>query len=479
MIIRSTPGLATDFAISRLNQQSGQLQQLQQQLSTGSRLNRPSDDPLAVRRSLLQQDRISRLDAAISAVQGTRSRLNQAHVQLRDAQQIFVRAREIALSARQATDESERRIFADEVQGLIDQLFSIANASDESGYLFSGKETGTQPFALSESGKDVVYSGSSESVQLLLAGEADRATLAPGDQIFLASDRQETLIIGDTGIQSGSGVDTASGTLRLEVAHTSTSYSTGGVAPGTSSAGGDTVVGALGTNTLQINDTSGTGASGTISLNGGAEFTFTSADTDLQVIGPSGEVVYVDTTSITPGFSGTVDILASGTVSVDGGTTTTAIDFSTNQQIVDPATGDVIYLDTSTVRRTGTDDIEFVGTANAFTALIELRDELRNGDSRSAAEYQDALGRRLGEIERVQSQLLDELGIQSVAIENLDRLIERSEDLRLEQQAAYAETADADFAAATLNLQQLLNLQQFTMAAVSRLTQPSLLQFLN
>ncbi len=222
MTIRSTPGLTTDFAISRLNQTAYRLQQAQEQLSTGKRLHRPSDDPLAVRHSLLQKDRISRLEASIEATQHTRSRLNQAHVELRDAHQLFVRAREIALSASQATDESERKIFAQEAEGLLNQLINITNASDEVGFLFSGTDTRTKPFELDASSSSVTYSGTPYATQLHLAGDADRAALAPGDRIFLSTSRQDTVVVGHTGIGAGPGIDTAVGVLSLEVVHTST-----------------------------------------------------------------------------------------------------------------------------------------------------------------------------------------------------------------------------------------------------------------
>ena len=479
MTIRSTPGLTTQFAISRLNAQSAQLQQTQQQLSSGNRLHRPSDDPLAMRHSLLQEDRISRLEANIEATQHTQSRLSQAHVQLREAHQLFVRAREIGLSARQATDSSEQRIFAAEVEGLIVQLVNISNSADEAGVLFGGTETRQQPFHLDEASGRVTYSGTPFETQLHLAGDADRAALAPGDRIFMTTLRDDSIVVGGTGISAGPGVDTATGLRSLEVVHTSTSYLSGGVTAGTSSSFGDTIVGAAGTHTLQINDTSGTGASGTISLNGGGQFAYTSADTDLQLVGPHGEVVYVDTTAITAGFNGTVDIQADGTLSIDGGATTTAIAFSGNQQITDSIDGSVVHLNTIGVRNTGTDTVEFPGTSNAFTALIELRDELLAGSSQPADQHQDALGRRLTEIERVEAHLLDEVGAQSVSLENLGRLVARTEDLKLEQVAAHALTADADLAAAALKLQELLNLQQFTMAAVSQLLQPNLLQFLS
>ena len=87
-------------------------------------------------------------------------------------------------------------------------------------------------------------------------------------------------------------------------------------------------MGAIGTHSLQIDDTSGTGASGTISHNGDRPFNFTSADPDLQLFGPQREAVYVNTITITAGFSGRVDILAVGTVSLDGRASTAPINLT-------------------------------------------------------------------------------------------------------------------------------------------------------
>ena len=478
MNIRPTPQQNSNFAISQLQQQSAQLLKVQEQLSTGVRLHRPSDDPLAMRNSLIQQDRISRLDTYLESVSHAESRLSQAHVQLRSASSLFVQAKEIGLNARQATGQAERDAYASELDGILDQLVSIANAQDETGYLFSGTATRTRPFDLSADGSGVVYAGTPVATELYLSDDVQRNTLAPGNQIFLGSLRESTVIVGDTGVSTGLGVDTARGLRSLDVVHTGTTYSTGGIAAGTSSAGGDTIIGATGTHTLQINDTSGTGASGTVSLDGGPTFAFTSADTDLQLIGPLGEIVYVDTTAITAGFNGSVDITANGTVSIDGGATSTAIDFTANQQIVDSRDDSVVHLDSSTVWVSGTDRVELPGTSNAFQTLIGLRDELRNLDGRSDKQLSDALGFRIDEVERMGDHLLNELGVQSVSLEQLSNLHTRTEDSRIDHLVAHGNTTNADLAAVAVELQELLNLQQFTMATVGQLMQPNLLQFL-
>ena len=124
---------------------------------------------------------------------------------------------------------------------------------------------------------------------------------------------------------------------------------------------------------LNINDTSGTGASGTVSLNGGPTVAFTNTDTDLSVTGPLGETVFINTTAITPGFNGNVDITAAGTLSTDAGTSETVINFSANQIVTNNQTGQVTNIDSSAIRRVGVALAWALDTRHREVAMKNLR----------------------------------------------------------------------------------------------------------
>ncbi|MEZ6061514.1 MAG: flagellar hook-associated protein FlgL [Planctomycetaceae bacterium] len=203
MLFRVTQGQSAAIALRHLQQQTADLQKTQQQLSTGLRLQRPSDDPIAVRKSLIQQDGLSRLESQLAAMQHAESRLSQAHVQLREAHQLYVRARELALSARQSLDSSERDVFAAEVQGILDQLVSVANSTDESGFLFSGTATDIRPFTVSNDGTGVTYNGTPSATSLYLSNDITRDSLVSGDRIFQPASRQPSVIEGTTGAAIG------------------------------------------------------------------------------------------------------------------------------------------------------------------------------------------------------------------------------------------------------------------------------------
>ena len=480
MLYRVTQSQMASTAREYLAKQSSELFRAQLQISSGLKIQRPADDPSGMRRSLIQRDRVERLESHVSSIKHVQSRLEQAHVHLREANTLLTRAREISLQAPQTTDDSEVRVLVTELNGILEQLDSVANSSDESGYLFSGTAANNRPFPnLTSTSGQLNYSGAPQKTQLLLSGDAARDALLPGDLVFQPVSREPTLLIGTTGAKTGTGTDTATGTRELIVSHSLTTYAAGsGVTAGTGSAAGDTIIGSAGTHRLQIVDTSGTGASGTVSLDGGDPVSFTNSDTNLVVQGPGGDRVTVDTSSITAGFSGSVDITATGTMSIDGGMSSAAISFAANESVTDSRDGSVFNVDSTSVTRTGIDHVEFPGTTDIFSAVRALRDDLLNTRGLENSALAESFSRRQIDINRIQNHVLDVVGMQSVSMEQLDRLKTRTDDLTLAERIEYSDTVSADVSAAVLRLQELTNLQQFTMASIGRLLTPSLLNYL-
>ena len=484
MALRVTQSQMAITARSYFAKQTSELYKIQQQISSGLRFQRPSEDPASLRRSLIQKDRVQRFETHETSIQHVKSRLQQSEVYLTDANDILTRAKEVALQAPQTTDDGERQVLARELNGILEQLISVANSRDESGYLFSGTAADKEPFpgltatSGTSSGK-VTYAGTSATTQLHLAGDVSRQAMIPGDVIFQSTGREQTVLIGRSGTAAGSGTDTATGVRQLLITHTGTTYSPGsGVAAGTGSVGGDTILGSAGAHRLQIVDTSGTGTFGTISLDGGEPVSFTNSNTNLEVISALGDRVYLDTTGISPGFNGTVDLTGDGTMSIDGGQTSTAITFAASQTITDSRDGSVVYLNSSGTLRTGTDQLEFPGTNDIFNTIRALRDDILNTRNLQPQDLQASLNRRVGDIERTQEHLLDVVGIQAVSMQQIERLEARTGDLKLSEQQEYSDTTSADMSEAVIRLQELNNLQQFTMAAVGQLLTPNLLNYI-
>jgi flagellar hook-associated protein 3 FlgL len=461
-----------------LQKQTSSLAKLQIQLASGKAIVNPSDNPTGTRQILLHNATLGKLESRVSTIQTVRNWLTHSETQLTDAQDILVRAREIALQGRQSTDVTERRNLSAELDTMLERLVSIANTKNEGLYLYGGNQSGTQPYSI-ENGR-VFYQGSDTAVSVPSGDGVELPMLYTGTEVFGAPDRGETIVVGITGLKAGSGTDTGVGQSEVTVRHVATTFAgASGIQTGASSGTFDTIIGPVGSHTLTIRDTSGTGASGTISLNDGPEVAFTSSDQNLKVIGNNGEVIYVDTQNITAGFNGTINVGASGTLSSDGGATETPINFASQVQLTNSQTGEITYLDTSAVRRAGVANVEYTGTADAFSALTELRDALLNENSIGSEAWQGVMTRRIGDIERLQDHLYDVRGAQAVSQQQLNQLQERTEDLQLETKQNIADIENVDLTDVVIQLQEAQNQMQFALAAIARVNDASLLNYLS
>lgn len=454
----------------------------QQQISSGLKFQRPSEQPVAYRLASSLRSRYAELEADRNSIDLATSVVNASVNQLESYNLVITRAKGLAQQGIQALDNDERRALALEVDGLIGELKGITLARFGDKFLFGGTRSESPPFTFTDSNAntgsiDVVYNGSDQRSRANVGDLISIDTYYSGREIFSGAGREPTVIIGHTGAKPGQGTDTLSSRSRLDVSHVSTAYAGGsGIQAGISSPGGDTIIG---THQITIVDTAGDGSAGTISINGADPVAFTSADTDLLVSGPTGQSVYVDASNITPGFNGTISASATGNLSVDEGATQIAIDFSGNQVIADSRSGKIVTIDSSAIRQTGSDQLEFPGTANAIELLSNLADDLRNTRGLDSHSLADSLDRRLGELHGIGEKAFETLGEQATSLRTMDALATRVDDLRLSVETRVSNVQATDMPEAVLRLENSQQLLQYTYAVTASINQLSLLNFLN
>ena len=484
MFYRTTNFAVGSNALKYANRYNTSIQKYQIQISSGVRIQRSSDDPIAFRQVSSLLTRSERLETEQSSINTATANLNLSVSQLTEANGLLVRAQRLAEQGIQATSGAERNALATEAESLMTTIQSLAKTKFSGTYLYGGTRTEDIPYefqdpAIEGRTLDVQYLGSAQNSRSFINEAISLDTLFAGSEIFGNEVRQDTVIVGRSGTQTGTGTDNLVGRATLQIRHTSTSYAAGsGVVPGASSPGGDTVLGPLGRHQITINDTSGTGASGTISLNGGAAVEFSSADTDLKVVGRDGDIVYVDMSAITAGFNGTIDLSADGTLSVDGGATTTAINFSSNQQVFEAGGEKFVNIDTNNTFRTGDDYLEFPGTSDIFQTVYELVSDLRNERGLDNKTLSETLGRRLDEMERLSNHVLENVGKQSSNLLALRQLEDRNLTLALETETQLNDLQATDIPEAVLRLENDQALLQYTYAITAQINSLSLLNFL-
>jgi flagellar hook-associated protein 3 len=478
----------TQYQQSLLNIQSNyaRITQLQNQISSGKRLQVASDGPTAMAQVLRNNVQDSGFTNDLRLIDDAGGKLQTGVDTLTRVQDLLTNVKSLALQANNATTSANTNdTLAKQVDTALGQLLQLANQTLPDGsYLFGGTASTAPPFAVSSTNSSgqttgVAYRGSQQDSKVIVTRSVTATTLLSGSDVFQSRTRGTTAFTGPTGAAAGTGTDSASGGGTLLVAHGVTTYEgVSGVAAGTSAAADDTVIGPSGTNNLVINDTSGTGTAGTVSLNGGPPVAFTNLDTDLAVTGPSGEVVHLDTTSIVPGFNGNESMTATGTLSVDGGVTTVPIVFSGNQVVTNGATGAITNIDSSNIRRAGSDQIQYQGTADLFQTLMGLRDTIANTQGLSTADRSALLQQQIADVDRSMNSVAGVVGAQSVQAQSLLSLKDHLTQLQLDLRQSTDNLQSTDTASAVVDLQKQMNLYQASLQIAAQVNSMTLLNFL-
>jgi flagellar hook-associated protein 3 FlgL len=484
MNFRTSSFASSNQALRFAQQYNVNILKYQNQISSGVRLHRPSEDPVAFRQASSLNVRLQELRTESYTIVDSETKLNTSVSQLQETNNLLSRASILAQQGVQATSASERNALAIEVEGLLTSLKHIAKTTAAGSYLYAGTRTDQEPFGFDtpevEGGTlKVDYLGSAGNSRAYIGDSISIDTFLAGDKIFGHSDRGEAVMYGESGAKVGLGTDSIVGRATLQARHTLTTYfGASGVAASASSAETDTAIDAAGENNLIVEDTSGTGDSGTIKFNGGESIAWTRADTDLEVLDNNGRVIHVDMSAITAGFNGAVDFESTGTLSVDGGLTEIAIDFTASQTVTDSTTGKQTHIDTRELAKTGDDFLEFPGTADAFQAVYELIQDLRNTRGLDNQRLSESLDRRIGDLNRVGDHVLEVMGRQSASLQVLDELDFRVEDLQIQVETQLSDLTSTDIPEAVLRMQNDQTLLEYTYAVTAQITSTSLIDFL-
>ncbi len=158
----------TEAMLNQFNVLAGRQYTLQNQVSTGLRVQSASDDPTAMQNTLNYAAENAAQAQYANNISTLQSRADTIYTALQTLQTVSSRVGEIATSAATATaSASDLNNYADEVNSLIQQVITAANTKDPTTgkYLFGGTASGTPPFTTTTdaSGKitGVTYNGNS------------------------------------------------------------------------------------------------------------------------------------------------------------------------------------------------------------------------------------------------------------------------------------------------------------------------------
>ena len=158
--------------------------ELQKQMSSGRRINKPSDDPIGTIRDLDYRKELSKIQQYRGAIAQGQNWMGIYDNNLADINNMLSSARELAVAMANETFDSDARLAsASEVSSMLERIIGIANDELEGKSIFAGFRTNIKPMIMSANGAR--YVGDTGNIQFQIGSSSRFDVNLIGSNVFL------------------------------------------------------------------------------------------------------------------------------------------------------------------------------------------------------------------------------------------------------------------------------------------------------
>lgn len=185
--MRVTNAMQMENWLYTIRQTSSSLERAQVALASGKSLQRPSDDPNGMSRSILLKEQISRQEQYLKSIDDGLAWLKTADTVLGNVTNTLNQCYETALlGANGGITDDQRQDLVGQVNQMIEQVLEMANAKFAGNYIFSGEKLSIKPFELN-SAKTAIhpYAGGDGSIFRQIAQENLININYSGEKVFV------------------------------------------------------------------------------------------------------------------------------------------------------------------------------------------------------------------------------------------------------------------------------------------------------
>ncbi len=196
-----------DQILYNLNNLTENIRKLQNQLASGTKFEKPSDNPVDLVRSLDYRRSLSEIKRYQVSIREGKSFLRTMEGAYQGLEDIAIRAKELALQAGNDIMNAEnRKAIAQEVDNLLKEALALANTRHGNRYVFGGNrptnyKNGEKPFELIKENiqsddilERVIYHGGEEDLKYSYAPEGKIIIGQNGNESIIKSGIFDTLI---------------------------------------------------------------------------------------------------------------------------------------------------------------------------------------------------------------------------------------------------------------------------------------------
>lgn len=147
--MRVTQSMMSQDFLRQLNNSTNKLSDLQEQLATGKKITRPSQDPVVASLGIAYRTDVAHVDQFTRNMDEVHKWMDNSDSALDQANSALQRVRELTVQASNDTyTDDQRKSIQKEVAQLKEQLVNIANTNIAGKYIFNGTNTSNPPFSI-------------------------------------------------------------------------------------------------------------------------------------------------------------------------------------------------------------------------------------------------------------------------------------------------------------------------------------------
>lgn len=191
--MRITFNTIANNVLRNLSNNLTNLEKLQNQLSSGKKIIKPSDDPVSTFRLMELKSTLNANNQYSRNIDFLKTELNLADKALQNISSTLTRAKELAVrGANGSLSQEDRYAIAKEVDQLIDHLIQLGNTNVSGRYIFGGYKTTEAP--LERSDDVVLYRGDNNIRSVEVSSNVLIEASPTGKSLFVDSEMFDTLI---------------------------------------------------------------------------------------------------------------------------------------------------------------------------------------------------------------------------------------------------------------------------------------------
>lgn len=186
--MRVTQNMISNNMLTNLMKSQSKMDKYLEQVYTGKRINRPSDDPVVAMKGMNYRTQLSEVEQYQRNTGEVNNWMDNSDAALDKATKALQRMNELAVKANNAGSLSpeDLKSIREEVLQLKEHLVDIANTNVNGNYIFNGTKTDEKPIPVDENGEiemDNISTGQ-ESIMIEVSNGTKMQANVKGDELF-------------------------------------------------------------------------------------------------------------------------------------------------------------------------------------------------------------------------------------------------------------------------------------------------------